>query len=152
MGIVVPLVVAALLGLLAIFLVGALLAWRVRKKRAEEAARKKAMRESADKAEKEIAFVMDDSTESKMGTQDTLQKLVGERDRLQKINTELANKAGDTPMVIVIAGTDSPDDIIAQIQSLKTDNDRLRETQNRAPTNKKRRKNRQQTAFGQVKS
>lgn len=148
-GIVIPLIVGTLLALLAICLVGAFLAWRVRKKRAEEAARKKAMRAGADKAEKAIVFVMDDKTDSEMDTQDTLQKLVGERDRLQKINSELANTAGDTPMVMVIARAESPDDVVAQIQSLKTDNDRLRETHNPAPT-KKRRKNKQQTAFGQV--
>jgi len=148
-GIVTAGIVGTLLALLAILLVGAFFAWRVRKKRAEEAARKADIRKSAARHEKEIVFEMDDLEEgSEMDQQDTMQKLTAERDRLQELNIELADAAGDTPMVI--AAAQFPDELVAQIKSLKTDNDRLKAAENsRAPT-KRRKKNKQQTAFGQT--
>lgn len=149
-GIIVPLIVGILLALLVVFLIGALLAWSVRKKRAEEVARKAEMRKSAARHEKDIVFKMNDDLEagSGMDQQDTMQKLVAERDRLQELNIELADAAGDTPMVIAVVH--APDDVVAQIKSLKTDNDRLRAAEDSRSPTKRRKKNKQQTAFGQT--
>merc|ERR1711939_359683 len=147
-GVTVGVVAGIIVTILVVMAVSAaILVATTKKKREEEFDCKAEVKKGADGAESNIDFRIDEMDENMTDLENPDSKMKAERDRLKDENEKLAGDVGEDPMTC--ADTEDPDVLVEQINSLKFENERLRDMQSGTKAHAGRKKKKKAQGFGQ---